>query len=140
MKTTYAIVIDTEMEIHTIRVANTTPEDQRIGMFNLAEWLGSTALGRYEFAPDVSIWFTQTDEPLNIVGTALLDNRVAIKGTVAITTWTKRGIDSEGLSESQIPEVWGWLEEIVAFNKMYMDTHDLTLEQRRTQIEGDIYG
>jgi hypothetical protein len=67
-----------------------------------------------------------------------MGNRVVIRGNVVITTWTKKGPESEGIPEMELPEVWVWVEEIIAYNKMYMDTHDMTIEQLRTFVEKEI--
>jgi hypothetical protein len=107
-------------------------------MYNLIEWLDSSEMGRFEFAPNKSLWFAPVDDDLNLVGTGLMGNRVVIRGNVVITTWTKKGPESEGIPEMELPEVWVWVEEIIAYNKMYMDTHDMTIEQLRTFVEKEI--
>jgi hypothetical protein len=138
MTNTYALVIDPDNDIHTLRLANTNQEDQKVYMHNLIEWLDSSSMGRFEFAPDKCLWFAPVDDTLNLVGTGLMGNRVVIRGNVVITTWTKRGPDAEGIPERDIPELWTWIEEIVAYNKMYCETHDMTIEQLRTFVEGEI--
>ena len=138
MSNTYAIVINPDMDVDTLRVENIDKKDNRIGIHNICEWLGSTEIGRYEFAIDTCLWFTPTTENLNIVGTGLLGNRKPLYGNVVITTWTKRGIDTEGIPESRLPEVWSWIEEVISYNKMYMETQDMTLPQLRRFIEEGI--
>lgn len=138
MSNTYAIVVNPDMDVDTLRVENIDKKDNRVGIHNICDWLGSTEIGRYEFAIDTALWFTNTTENLNIVGTGLLGNRKALYGNVVITTWTKRGIDTEGIPETRLPEVWSWIEEVISYNKMYMETHDMTLPQLRRFIEEGI--
>lgn len=140
MSDTYVLVIDPTLEYHTVKVDNADPQDKKVGLHNLSEWIESTELGRYEFAPDKALWFSRLEEPVNIIGTGLVGSKVALKGTVVITTWTRRGIDAKGMSESELVEVWGWVEEIVAYNKMYMHTHDLSLPQLQQFIKDEIEG
>jgi hypothetical protein len=138
---TYILVIDPDLEYYTVRVENVDPQDTKVGLHNLSEWIESTELGRYEFAPDKALWFHKPSKPdLNIIATGLVGGKVALHGTVAITTWTRRGIDAKGLQDSELVEVWGWVEEIVAYNKMYMHTKDLTLPQLQTFIQTEIEG
>ena len=138
MTNTYALVISPDNEVNTLRLANVDQEDQKVYMHNLIEWLDSSSMGRFEFAPSKCLWFAPVDDDLNLVGTGLMGNRVVIRGNVVITTWERKGPDSEGIPERDIPELWVWVEEIVAYNKMYMDTHDMTIEQLRTFVEGEI--
>lgn len=138
MTNTYAVIVNPDMDVDTLKVENINPTDKKIGLYNLSEWLGSTEMGRYEFAPDKCLWFANTKEQLNLVGTGLLGNRKAIYGNIVITTWEKRGIDAEGITERDLPEVWVWVEEIIAYNKMYAETHDMTLEQLRRFVEEGI--
>ena len=141
MPDTYVLVIDTTLDFHTLKVTNADPKDQKVGLHNLAEWIESTELGRYEFAPNSALWFSKPSQPdLNIIATGLVGGRVAIHGTVAITTWTRRGIDAQGIPDSELVETWSWVEEIVAYNKMYMDTHDMTLPQLQRFIQDGIEG
>jgi hypothetical protein len=138
MNNTYALVITPDNEVNTLRLANVDQEDTKVGMHNLIEWLDSTQMGRFEFAPSKCLWFAPVDDTLNLVGVGLMGNRVVIRGNVVITTWEKRGPESEGIPERDIPELWTWIEEIVTYNKMYADTHDMTLEQLRTFVEQEI--
>ena len=138
MNNTYAIIIDPEMEVHTLRIDNQDDNNQQVGMHNLMEWLSSTAFGRFEFSPDKCMWFAMIDDDLNPVATGLMGNRVVIRGNVVITTWSKRGVDCEGIPETDLPDTWVMIEEVITYNKMYMDTHDLSLEQLRKHIEEKI--
>jgi len=138
MTNTYALIINPDNDIHTLKITNTDDKDQKVYIHNLIEWLDSTSMGRYEFAPDKCLWFAVCDDSLNLIGTQLMGGRVAIRGNVVITTWTKRGPEAEGIPESDLPEVWLWIEEIIAYNKMYMETHDMTIEQLRRYVEEGI--
>jgi hypothetical protein len=138
MTNTYALVISPDNEVNTLRLANVDQEDQKVYMHNLIEWLDSSSMGRFEFAADKCLWFAPVDDTLNLVGVGLMGNRVVIRGNVVITTWEKRGPESEGIPERDIPELWTWIEEIVSYNKMYAETHDMTIEQLRTFVEEEI--
>jgi hypothetical protein len=137
---TYAIVVHDDLEVDTLRVENIDSKDQRVGIHNIADWLGTTEIGRYEFSPDLSMWFANSEAPLNLVGTGFLGNRKCIYGPIVITTWERRGIDSEGVPESQLPYTWSIIEETITYAKMYADTHDLTIDQLKHQVEEGILG
>lgn len=138
MTNTYAIVISPDNEVNTLRLANVDQEDQKVYIHNLIEWLDSSSMGRFEFSAGKCLWFAPVDDTMNLVGVGLMGNRVVIRGNVVITTWEKRGPESEGIPERDIPELWTWIEEIVTYNQMYAETHDLTIEQLRTFVEEEI--
>lgn len=138
MNNTYAVVIDPEMDVHTIKINNVDMHDQRVGMYNLVEWLGSSEMGRYEFAPDRCLWFAPVDDTMNLVGVGLLGNRVVLRGNVVITTWTKKGPDSEGIPENELPETWSWIEEVITYNKTYMKDYGMTIDELRQFVEEGI--
>ena len=138
MTNTYAVVVSPDNEVNTLRLANVDDEDQKVYIHNLIEWLDSSSMGRFEFAPSKCLWFAPVDDTMNLVGVGLMGNRVVIRGNVVITTWENRGTESEGIPERDIPELWTWIEEIVSYNKIYCQTHDLTIEQLRTFVEKEI--
>jgi hypothetical protein len=138
MINTYAVVIDPDMDVHTIKINNLDDSNQQVGMYNLVEWLGSSEMGRFEFAPNRCMWFAPVDDVTNVVAVGLLGNRVVIRGNVVITTWTKKGPESEGIPENELTETWSWIEELITYNKAYMKDSNMTLDELRQFVEEGI--
>jgi len=138
MINTYALILNPENNVHTVRIVNVEDNNQKVQVHNLMEWLDSTEFGRFEFAPDKCLWFAPVDDDINLLGMGLMGNRVIIRGNVIITTWTKRGPEAEGIPEAEVPEVWTWIEEIIQFNKDFMKDNGMTLEELRQYVEEGI--
>lgn len=134
----YAIILDPSLEVTTLRVENIDLNDHKIGIHNISEWVDDTEFARHQFAEGFAMWFSPNGEDFNVVGSSLMGNHYVIKGPVVLTTWARRGIDTKGILDEQIPTVWLWIEEIIAFNKLQMDAFDITLGTLKKRVENEI--